>query len=109
MAKQGFNGQWVVIARVGKFVDSKGVERDLTPDFFNQVVTNYNNGDHDAPATIGHPVSDTAPAYGWTLKNLKFDGKQLLGQFADTNDDFEEAVARGAFKKRSGSFLIWDW
>jgi hypothetical protein len=105
MAKLGFGGQWIEIARVGRVKDSAGVERDLTPEWLGQVVANYMASEHDAPAVIGHPQSDTAPAFGWT-QEIRLNGDSLEARFADTNDDFEQLVERGSFKKRSSSFYL---
>jgi hypothetical protein len=104
MAKQGFGGQWVQIARVGKFKDADGVERDLSKKFLTDVVENYNASEHEAPAVVGHPSND-APAQGW-VSNVRLNGDALEAQFADTDDDFESAVGAGRFKKRSASFYL---
>lgn len=105
MAKVGFKGQWIEIAKVGKAVDSKGVDRELSADWIQQVIANYAAGNHDAPAVLGHPESDSAPAFGWA-SDLRLNGDVLEARFADTNDEFEEAVRRGEYKKRSASFYL---
>lgn len=105
MAKQGFKGQWIEIAKVGKFRDAKGVEQNLTPEFFATAIANYSASNHDAPLVVGHPDSDTAPAFGWT-SNLRLNGDLLEAQFSDTADEFEQLVADGRFKKRSASFYL---
>jgi len=105
MAKVGFNGQWIEIARIGKAVDSLGVDRDLTPDWIEQVIANYAAGPHEAPVVLGHPDSDSAPAFGWA-SDIRLNGDVLEARFADTNDEFERAVARGEYKKRSASFYL---
>lgn len=105
MAKIGFNDQWIEIAKVGKFADSTGVERDLNAAWMAKVVADYAASGHTAPAVIGHPTSDTAPAYGW-VKEIRMNGDVLEAKFADTNEEFEKAIERGEYKKRSSSFYV---
>ena len=105
MAKVGFNGQWIEIARVGKATDSRGVDHEFTPDWIQQVIANYAAGSHDAPVVLGHPENDSAPAYGWA-SDLRLNGDVLEAKFADTSDEFEAAVRRGEYKKRSASFYL---
>ena len=103
MAKQGFKNQWVAISRIGKVLDSKGVERDLDEDFLKQVIANFTPD--DAPAVIGHP-DDNSPAFGWA-NALRLDSDGVLkAQFADTDDEFEGMVEAGKFRKRSASFYL---
>jgi hypothetical protein len=106
MAKQGFKGQWVQIARVGKAVDSKGVGYDLTKGFLQKASDNYNASRelHEAPATVGHPASN-APAFGWA-DETRMNGDALEAKFSDTADEFEQMVRQGRFKKRSTNFYI---
>lgn len=105
MAKVGFNGQWVEIAKVGKVADSLGVDRDLTPGWIQSVIANYAAGPHEAPLVLGHPDSDSAPAHGW-VQEIRLNGDVLEARFTDTNDEFEKAVERGEYKKRSASFYL---
>jgi hypothetical protein len=102
MAKQGFNGQWIEICRVGEFTDSAGIKRNLDASFFEQVVNSFQP--NEAPAVIGHP-QENAPAYGWVTA-LKFADGSLWAQFGDTDDAFEKMVEAGRFKKRSSSFYL---
>lgn len=102
MAKQGFNGQWIAISQLGKFNDSAGDERDLNADFFEQVISNTKP--NNAPAVIGHP-KDNSPAFGWATA-LRVNNGVLEAQFADTDDQFEQMVADGKFRKRSASFYL---
>lgn len=105
MAKEGFGGQWIEIGRAGKANDSTGIERDLSLDWLKQVIANYAAGNHDAPIVIGHPESDTAPAFGWTSE-LRLNGDVLEAKFTETDDEFEQLVEGGRYKKRSASFYL---
>lgn len=102
MPKTGFNNQWIQISREGIFKDSKGVERDLNGNFLKQVVANFQ--ENNAPAVIGHP-KDNTPAFGW-VSALRLNNGVLEAQFSETDDDFEQMVAEGKFKKRSASFYV---
>ncbi len=102
MPKQGFKNQWIAISQIGKFTDSAGVERNLDESFLKEAIANFTPS--DAPAVIGHPA-DNAPAFGWATA-LRLNGNVLEAQFADTNDDFEEMVEKGLFRKRSASFYL---
>lgn len=102
MAKQGFKNQWIAISQIGKFKDSEGVERNLDEDFLKKVIVN--TLPHEAPAVIGHP-KDNTPAFGWAAALRLKDGV-LEAQFADTDDDFEQMVEQGKFRKRSASFYL---
>lgn len=104
MAKQGFAGQWIPIAKVGKFVSDDGVDRDLSAEFLASVVANYAADEHEAPAVVGHPAADV-PAYGW-VSELRLNDGQLEARFADTDDEFEKLVEQGRFKKRSAAFWL---
>jgi hypothetical protein len=53
-----------------------------------------------APITVGHPKTDTAPAYGW-VSALKRDGKKLLAQFKDVVSDFADLVQQKIYKNTS--------
>lgn len=104
MAEVGFGGQWVPIAKVGKFVSDDGVDRDLSAEFLASVVANYSADDHEAPAVVGHPAADV-PAYGW-VSELRFQDGTLEARFADTDEEFERLVEQGRFKKRSAAFWL---
>ncbi|HMU35162.1 MAG TPA: hypothetical protein PKC89_15000 [Pyrinomonadaceae bacterium] len=105
MPKIGFNNQWIEIARVGKVADSTGTARDLSKDWITRVIANYAASGHDAPIVVGHPDSDTAPAFGWATE-LRLNGDVLEARFADTDEAFEKLVESGRYKKRSASFYL---
>lgn len=102
MAKQGFNNQWIAISREGEFKDSAGTERNLNQSFLKDVIANFTPS--NAPAVIGHP-KENAPAWGW-VSALRLNNDVLEAQFSDTDDDFEEMVEAGKFRKRSASFYL---
>lgn len=102
MPKNGFKGQWVEIGRVGTFADSTGVERSLDREFLSAVVANYQSAAHEAPLVVGHP-KDNVPAFGWT-SDVRLNGDSLEARFTDTDEDFENLVQAGRYKKRSASF-----
>lgn len=102
MQKQGFKGQWIAISKKGKFTDSAGTERDLNESFLKDVIANFTPS--DAPAVIGHP-KDNAPAWGW-VSAIRLNNDVLEAQFSDTDDEFEQMVETGKFRKRSASFYL---
>ena len=102
MPKQGFKGQWIAISQKGKFADSQSVERNLDESFLNNVIANFTPD--EVPAVIGHP-KDNAPAFGW-VSALRLNNDVLEAQFADTDDQFEQMVVDGKFRKRSASFYL---
>ena len=90
---------WFEVFRAGDYGD-KG---KYTPEDLQHVADSYNPDFHEAPAVIGHPANDL-PAYGW-VRGLKHDSGKLFAKLGeDTDPQFEDAVQRGAFKKRSVSF-----
>lgn len=104
MATIGFNGQWVDIFRAGRQTDSSGRAHDITVDFLDQVIANFNPEEHEPPVVIGHPQND-APAYGWVCA-LRREGDKLQAQFCDVDPGFEELLRAGRFRKRSASFYV---
>lgn len=103
MAKQGFGGQWIDLLKVTKAIDSTGVERDLTPELLQAIVTNFNAARIEAPITIGHPKKGD-PAYGW-IPALRLEGNTLQMLTEDTDDEFENMIRMGRFKTRSAGIL----
>ena len=103
MPRNGFNNQWVEISRIGRHRDAKGFERNLTREMFEKVIANFEQA--TSPIVVGHPESDTAPAFGWAAE-LRLNGDALEARFADTDPNFEQLVADGRFKKRSASFYL---
>lgn len=92
-------GQWVDLFRAGDYsADGKG---SFTPQDLDEIVNNYDPADYEAPSTFGHPKpNDSAPAYGWWSK-LRRVGDLLQGQMGRVQPEFEEALERELYKKRS--------
>lgn len=98
MIKKGFEN-WIELFESGTHKDSRGREKTWTNNELDKIVSNYNESNHEAPITIGHPTS-SAPAFGW-LQEVKREGNVLLGKFKQVNSEFSEMVQEGLFKKRS--------
>lgn len=71
-----------------------------------QMVSNFQSGNHDAPLVIGHPKTND-PAFGW-LASMQRVGDLLVGRAKDVEPTFESMVERGLFKKRSVSLAKGD-
>ncbi len=104
MAKDGFNGQWVEIFKAGRQTDSESRAHNIDRNYLQQVVNNYDEAIHESPAVLGHPEKDL-PAVGW-VKELRVNGESLEAKFGETDDNFEQIVREGKYKKRSASFYI---
>ncbi|MFC6645455.1 hypothetical protein ACFQBQ_07620 [Granulicella cerasi] len=91
--------KWIDLFQAGDYsVDGKGT---FTESDLDQIVNNYDPAHHEAPSTIGHiKPNDKAPAYGWWSK-LRRVGTLLQGQMSTVQPEFEEALERKLFKKRS--------
>jgi hypothetical protein len=101
--KPGFAGKWIeafsVGSHVGHTIDGTPVTLNVTPDYLNQLATNFDVNLHEPPAVIGHPKHDD-PAFGW-ISGVRVKGDKLELQFADVEPQFEQMVQSGLFKKRS--------
>ncbi len=103
MSKEGFGGTWIEICKIGEHKDSTNAKRLIDEKFLNQVVANFKA--NEAAATIGHPETDTAPAYGW-VTGLRINGDRLEAKFSDTDDQFETYVKERKFPNRSAAFYV---
>lgn len=93
------------IFKAGKHKDSKGNEKEYTPEDLDAIVTKYNNQEqssfHEAPIVIGHPKSN-APAFGWISKLERI--KDLVYAVpTKVANEFEEWVKKGLYQKVSVS------
>jgi hypothetical protein len=91
--------QWIDLFRAGDYTGSgKGAftEQDL-----DDIVNNYDPAHYEAPTTIGHPKANSKePAYGW-WSALRRVGNLLQGKMGTVQPEFEEALGRELYKKRS--------
>jgi hypothetical protein len=96
---QGF----VEVFRAGTHTDSKGRSVTFSKADVEQMVDNHKLG--AAPAVIGHPIKDTAPAYAQVAEyKLEEDGR-LFAKFDKINPAFEKGVESGAYYNRSVSVV----
>ena len=86
----------IEIFRVGAHAPEIGVKE------LSEIAASYDRGKHEAPITKGHPKSN-APAYGW-IEDVFVKGKSLFALPAQVDKNFEDEVAKGAYKKISASF-----
>ena len=90
---------WIEIFKAGEHTDAQGQKRRWTQADLDKMVTQYNQGDHEAPLVLGHP-KDNAPAYGW-VESLKREGDLLLARPKEVVKKFQDWINEGRFKKRS--------
>ena len=88
----------VEVFRVGDHTDSAGRRRTFTEADLDKLAA-YDPATHEAPMVIGHPEQN-APAFGWVEKAYR-EGPSLYMDFKGVQPEFEDAVRRGLFKKRS--------
>lgn len=86
--------------RAGEQTDSKGRKRTFTEADLDSIVANHNDT-NAAPFVFGHPKHND-PAYGWT-DGLKREGDTLFAKGKDVVSEFETAVKKKMFPKRSVS------
>jgi hypothetical protein len=82
-------GQWIEVFRAGDY----GAKDKFTTQDLDQMVANYDGGQHEAPIVIGHPEMD-APAFGW-VEALKRQGATLFAKLKQVQPEFEEMVRSG--------------
>lgn len=97
---KGFE-DWIEIFHGGKQIDSEGRAHDGDA-IIDTAIQTFDPEFHEPPVVAGHPV-DNAPAYGW-VQGLKKTGHKLLAKIKDVVPEFETAVKKGMYKKRSASF-----
>ncbi len=90
---------WIAIFKTGKHTDSQGNTREWTHEDLDKIVEKYDPKQHEAPAVIGHPQTNS-PAWGW-VEGLKREGDLLLAKFKDLVPEFVEMLRKKMFKKRS--------
>lgn len=97
---KGFD-DWIEIFRGGKQIDSNGREHDGDA-VIDRAIATFNASNHEPPVVVGHP-KDNAPAFGW-IEGLKKSGNKLLAKIKNVVPEFQAAVEKGLYKKRSASF-----
>ena len=93
----------IEIFRAGRHIDMHGREYEITPADVADMAASYSPAQHEAPLVIGHPKLN-APAYGW-VRGLRADNGLLIAEAHQVDPAFASAVNKGAYKKRSASFL----
>jgi hypothetical protein len=88
------------VFRAGSQTDSSGHTKEWTEKDLDTIVDKFNELGDDIPATIGHPESDTAPAFGWFKKVIR-KGDTLLAELSDVVEEFGEMLKKKMFKNRS--------
>lgn len=99
------NGTWKEVFAAGTWTDSSGRTQSFSEADLDKIVSKYNSRISKSPAdiapiTVGHPKSDTAPAYGW-VSALKREGTKLLAQFSNVVSGFADLVKQKIYKNTS--------
>lgn len=97
---KGFD-DWIPIFKGGKQIDGQGREHDGDK-LIKKAIETFDLEEHEPPVCVGHPQNN-APAFGW-VQGLKKAGNILYAKFKAVVPEFEEAVKKGLYKKRSASF-----
>jgi len=100
----GFD-DWIEIFMGGRQVDSEGREHDGDA-LIQKAIASFAPATYEPPIVVGHP-EENAPAFGWVegLKAAVRDGATvLMAKVKQVVPEFEAAVQRGLYKKRSAAF-----
>ena len=89
------NGQELELFRVGDY----GKKGKYTAADLQDLASRYASSDQ-AAITLGHPESDSEPAWGW-IKSLRFADGKLLGTPGEVQPHFDSLVQAGSYKHRS--------
>jgi len=92
---------WIDLFKVGTHTDSSGSSRQWSESDLKAIVDKYNNQSaenrHRAPAIAGqHHENENLAAYGW-VKQLKYEGGHLYGEFEELEPEFVKMVNAGRF------------
>lgn len=94
------------VFKVGTHTSAGGITKTYTAEDIDKSCQMYNEQNkeeyHEAPIVVGHPKTN-APAFGW-IKRFYRQGDYMYAEPKEVNEDFEEAVKKGLYKKRSISF-----
>lgn len=91
--------EWIEVFETGIWTSKEGLTREWTDTDLEEIASSYDPNKFLAPLTIGHP-EDNSPAYGW-VKALKKEGNKLLMNAMDVDEEFNEAVKKGLYRKIS--------
>ncbi|MBP5202294.1 hypothetical protein J6Z39_09160 [bacterium] len=89
---------WIEIFKTGTWTSSQGKTTTYNKDDLDAIVSKFDPA-NEPPVTVGHPETDTAPAFGW-MKALKRVGEVLIGDF-EFVPEFLELLKKGVYKNRS--------
>ncbi len=89
---------WIEIFKTGTWTSSQGKTTSYNKDDLDAIVAKFDPA-NEPPVTVGHPETDTAPAFGW-MKALKRVGEVLVGDF-EFVPEFLELLKKGVYKNRS--------
>ena len=94
------NGLWVQVFRTGTHTDAFGRTSEWTTVELDLIADKYDPELLEAPYVIGHPYSNDQPAYGW-VREVRRQGNYLEARAYDVDEDFEQDVRTGKYRKRS--------
>jgi hypothetical protein len=95
------------IFKAGTHIAEDGREMTFTEADLQEIADNYDPVLSEAPIVIGHPKSNTAPAYGWAQSVFK-KGRSLFAVPHQVEPQFAELVNAGRYKKISPSIYLPD-
>jgi len=90
----------IEVFRAGKQTDSAGHTQEWTEADLDKMVTATEAIGEDVAWTIGHPESDTAPAFAWSSKWIR-KGKSLYAEMKDITSELADMLKKKMFKNRS--------
>ena len=98
--------QRIHIFKPGKHTSAGGTSLEFQESDLQAAVNAYDPAIHEAPIVVGHP-KDNGPAYGW-VGALEYDDKGVHALPRQVQEDFQEQVQAGRYKKVSASFYLPD-
>lgn len=96
---------WIPIFKAGTHTSKSGNTRTWEVDEVAQIAKNYTQSPEGRAAiTIGHPVNDAAPAFGW-IDELKAENGVLYAKPGQLHEGLREAIAAGHYKRVSSGLV----
>ena len=89
----------MALFKAGKQTHSSGHTKEWTKADLDKIVSTFNDGGEEIPATLGHKIKDK-PAMAW-FKKVWRDGETLFGEMGDIVDEFGVMLKKKMFKNRS--------